>query len=125
MFTPIFLQRMEGLALLIAAISLFSWSDQNWWWFALLLLAPDLSMAGYAVDTSLGATIYNLGHTLVWPIILLGGGWAADRRLIVALGAVWLAHIGMDRALGYGLKLKEGFKHTHLGIIGGAGRANP
>ena len=28
------------------------------------------------------------------------------------------AHIGIDRALGYGLKLPSGFKHTHLGVIG-------
>jgi hypothetical protein len=29
-----------------------------------------------------------------------------------------MAHIGLDRALGYGLKLPDDFRHTHLGTIG-------
>jgi hypothetical protein len=29
-----------------------------------------------------------------------------------------LAHIGLDRALGYGLKYNAGFVFTHLGRIG-------
>jgi hypothetical protein len=31
---------------------------------------------------------------------------------------VLLAHVGMDRALGYGLKLPTDFRDTHLGRIG-------
>ena len=31
---------------------------------------------------------------------------------------LWLAHIGIDRALGYGLKYATGFSYTHLGRIG-------
>ena len=31
---------------------------------------------------------------------------------------IWLAHIGIDRALGYGLKYSTGFGFTHLGRIG-------
>ncbi|HEY2386937.1 MAG TPA: DUF4260 family protein, partial [Candidatus Binatia bacterium] len=31
---------------------------------------------------------------------------------------IWLAHIGMDRLLGYGLKYPTSFHHTHLGRIG-------
>ncbi|TDB99096.1 DUF4260 family protein [Actinomadura sp. 7K534] len=27
-------------------------------------------------------------------------------------------HVGVDRALGYGLKLPDSFRHTHLGEIG-------
>lgn len=34
------------------------------------------------------------------------------------LGALWLAHSGFDRMLGYGLKSPEGFSITHLGRIG-------
>jgi hypothetical protein len=32
--------------------------------------------------------------------------------------AIWLAHIGFDRALSYGLKYADAFSHTHLGTIG-------
>jgi hypothetical protein len=31
-----------------------------------------------------------------------------------ALALIWLAHIGLDRALGYGLKYPTAFRHTHL-----------
>lgn len=34
--------------------------------------------------------------------------------------SVVAAHVGFDRALGYGLKLPTGFKDTHLGRIGRA-----
>ena len=112
------MQRLEGLALLVLAVVLFAWSDFNWWWFALLLLAPDLSMVGYLKDAKLGAAIYNLGHWLVGPIALLAVGIPAGRDALTAAGSIWLAHIGMDRALGYGLKLEDGFTHTHLGLIG-------
>jgi hypothetical protein len=37
---------------------------------------------------------------------------------LALFGAVLAAHVGMDRALGYGLKLPTDFKDTHLGRIG-------
>ena len=118
MFAPIPLQRVEGLALLVLAVVLFAWSDSTWWWFGLLLLAPDLSMVGYLKDARVGAAIYNIGHWLLWPASLLALGIATSRSSLVAAGSIWLAHIGMDRALGYGLKLEDAFTHTHLGWIG-------
>jgi hypothetical protein len=39
------------------------------------------------------------------------------------LALIWLAHIGIDRALGYGLKYASGFGFTHLGRIGPAARS--
>lgn len=57
---------------------------------------------------------YNLVHTYTTPIILgalaLVIGWQTGELLAVML----LAHIGMDRTLGYGLKYAEGFKVTHF-----------
>ena len=38
--------------------------------------------------------------------------------LVLSLAMIWLAHIGIDRALGYGLKYQTGFAFTHLGRIG-------
>lgn len=118
MLAPIPLQRLEGSALLAASVVLFAWSGQSWWWFGLLLLAPDLFMVGYLGGTRLGAAIYNLGHTMVWPLALLTAGIVGDRTGSLAAGAIWLAHIGMDRALGFGLKHDNAFQNTHLGMIG-------
>jgi Domain of unknown function (DUF4260) len=42
----------------------------------------------------------------------------ADRPLVVAIALIWLAHIGMDRIAGYGLKYAGDFTDTHLGRIG-------
>lgn len=118
MTNPTTMQRWEGAAGLVAGAALFASSDWSWWWFALLLLVPDVSMAGYLITPTSGAALYNLGHSLVGSIgllvwRLLGGPIAA-----LALGAIWLAHIGLDRALGYGLKYADDFTHTHLGMIG-------
>ena len=33
----------------------------------------------------------------------------------MALALVWLAHIGLDRLLGMGLKYNDRFTHAHLG----------
>lgn len=118
MVKPVPLQRLEGLAFLVLAVVLFAWSDRSWWLFGLLLLAPDLMMVGYLKDARVGAALYNLGHWLVWPIGLLAWGIPAGRSALIGAGAIWLAHIGLDRALGYGLKLEDGFTHTHLGLIG-------
>ena len=38
----------------------------------------------------------------------------AGVRFIVALTIIWLAHIGFDRVLGYGIKYETAFKDTHL-----------
>lgn len=81
-------------------------------------------MVGYLSGPRLGAAIYNIGHTMIWPLALLTAGIGGERRSFVAAGAIWLAHIGMDRALGYGLKHSDSFQHTHLGIIGRQRRGN-
>jgi uncharacterized protein DUF4260 len=118
MLGPVVLQRVEGLALLVLAVVLFAWTDASWLWFGLLLLAPDLSMVGYLKDARLGAAIYNVGHWLLWPALLLAIGIPSGRTTLIGIGSIWLAHIGMDRALGYGFKLGDSFTHTHLGWIG-------
>lgn len=115
---PVQIERIEGLVLLVAALVLFGQASVSWWWFAGLLLVPDLSMVGYLANPRAGAFSYNLGHSLVGPGLLFLWIWMNGPALALALGAIWLAHIGMDRLFGYGLKYGDDFKHTHLGWIG-------
>jgi hypothetical protein len=117
----ILLQRLEGLAALGLAIVAYAALGQSWLVFALLLLAPDLVMLGYLHSPRLGALSYNLGHSYVAPALLARLGLAVG-PLAYGLAAIWVAHIGMDRALGYGLKLGASFDQTHLGPIGKARR---
>jgi hypothetical protein len=85
--------------------------------FVLLLLAPDLGMLGYFVDARIGGFTYNLFHTHLRPAVLLIVGIATDSAGVYSIAFIWFAHIGLDRALGYGLKYSDGFKNTHLGMI--------
>ncbi|MBR0671085.1 DUF4260 family protein [Neoroseomonas soli] len=109
--------RAEGAALMAGAAGAYAALGGNWWVFALLFLAPDLTMLGYLRDARLGAGLYNAGHSTIGPLALAAAGWAWwPAALPIAM--IWLAHIGFDRALGYGLKSPAGFGFTHLGRVG-------
>src|SRR5688572_30969810 len=114
---PRLLLSIEGVALFAAALALYAMRGYNGWMFALFLLAPDLSMVGYLINPRTGAAAYNTVHTYALPIALgiasLVFGWSLGMQ--VAL--IWLAHIGMDRTMGYGLKYPTAFKDTHLDRI--------
>jgi hypothetical protein len=106
---------VEGLVLLASALIVFGILGQAWWLVLAAILAPDIAMSGYLAGTRPGAHLYNLTHATVLPAVMLGVGyWQAD-RLVMALALVWLAHIGLDRLLGMGLKYNDRFPHTHLG----------
>lgn len=108
------LLRAEGLAVLAAALALYFDSGYGWLLLAVLALAPDLSMAGYLAGPRAGAIAYNAAHAYVLPVALAVAGVLAGSDLAVQLALIWLAHVGADRLLGYGLKYPTEFKHTHL-----------
>lgn len=116
------LVRLEWAAVFVAAIVLYWWLGAPWWLFALLILAPDLSMAGYLAGPRAGAAAYNVFHALIGPLALAGAGLLFPLPWAFAVSTVWLAHIALDRMLGYGLKLATGFSDTHMGPIGAARR---
>jgi hypothetical protein len=111
---PRVLLRAEGLAVAVAAIALYFHADYPWWLLVALVLAPDLSMVGYLGGPNVGAMAYDAAHTYVLPIVLVAAGILIDARIPIELGLIWFAHIGVDRAIGYGLKYPTGFKDTHL-----------
>ncbi|MDQ0475042.1 DUF4260 domain-containing protein [Labrys wisconsinensis] len=115
---PRLLLRLEGVAALAAAVLAYAAGGHDWTVFALLFLAPDLTMLGYVGGPGIGAALYNLGHTYVVPAGLGALGWVAGQPWLLASALVWIAHIGFDRALGYGLKYDDAFGHTHLGRSG-------
>jgi hypothetical protein len=111
---PRLLLHAEGAAVFVAATVLFFHGDHAWWLYPLLVLAPDLAMVGYAAGARAGALAYDVVHTYVCPVTLAAVGVVADANALVGLGLIWLAHIGADRLIGYGLKYPTGFKDTHL-----------
>jgi len=112
------LLRLEGLTLFAGMVLLYAVWGGSWWVFALLFLAPDLSFIAYLADPKSGAIIYNAAHSYMLPVVLMTAGFALPEPLTLSVAMIWLAHIGFDRALGYGLKYQAGFGFTHLGQIG-------
>jgi hypothetical protein len=111
--------RAEGLAVLALSVSLYWVLGARWLWFALLFLAPDLSFAGYLAGPRTGALAYNLAHTYVVPLGVLTGLLLLELGRPGPLVLIWTAHIGFDRALGFGLKYPTAFGDTHLKPSGG------
>lgn len=116
---PKLLLRLEGLVLFTAGLAAFLYLKQSVWIFAGLFLVPDLSMAAYFAGPRPGAIVYNIFHTTILPLLLAIYGVLFGEPFAQVLASVWLAHIGLDRAIGYGLKYVTDFKDTHLGRIAG------
>ncbi|MBZ9860929.1 DUF4260 domain-containing protein [Mesorhizobium sp. CA12] len=110
--------RFEWITVAALAIVCYAISGFSWWLFALLILAPDLSIMGYLAGPSVGAVTYNALHILIAPLVLLLAGALLAGPITTAVALIWIAHIAIDRALGYGLKLPTGFQDTHLGRTG-------
>jgi hypothetical protein len=106
--------RIEGLAAFLAGAAIYAAQGGDWLWFVPLLLLPDVAIAGYAGGSRLGAFAYNLVHNWATGLALLALGLSIPATPVIIAGAILVAHVGMDRAAGYGLKHIEGFKDTHL-----------
>ncbi|MDQ7260494.1 DUF4260 domain-containing protein [Paracoccus sp. PS-1] len=118
--SPVLWQRAEGAGLALGGLAVAALASPGWGvlaWLA-ILLAPDLTMAGYLAGPRTGAALYNLGHLYALPFLLMVLGVALGSTGLIAGGGLWLAHVGFDRMLGYGLKSPSGFHDTHLGRIG-------
>lgn len=123
---PLLLLRLEGLAALLAAMTAYGAKGWSWIVFAALFLLPDLAMAGYLVGRRAGTLACNLAHSYLAPALVGAIGLSMQAEVAVASAMIWAAHVGFDRALGYGLKYPAGFTATHLGAVGtgrGASRA--
>lgn len=53
-------------------------------------------------------------HHYAGPLSLFAIGLFGASPLATQLALIWGAHIGVDRALGYGMKYATAFKDTHL-----------
>jgi hypothetical protein len=116
--TPRLILRGEGLVALGAAALGYQNLGASWGLFALLFLLPDLSLVAYLAGPRVGAFAYNAVHTYLAPAVLGTLSYAGLVPNAWPLCLIWVAHIGMDRSLGLGLKYSSGFRDTHLGAVG-------
>ena len=110
--------KIEELLMFGLGIYLFSLLPYQWWWFMVLILAPDIGMIGYLFGNKIGAFMYNLFHHKAVAIVIYLLGVYLSVSVIELIGVILFAHSAMDRIMGYGLKYDKGFKYTHLGEIG-------
>jgi len=110
--------RLEEMAMfMVSIVALYSW-NVPWYFYLLLVLGPDISMLGYLAGNKVGAVCYNTFHHKGLAILIFVTGLIFDYDVLVFAGIIVFGHSSMDRFFGYGLKLPEGFKFTHLGMIG-------
>jgi hypothetical protein len=116
---PLHFLRWEGLVLFAASLAaFFAGLDEAWWLVPALLFLPDVAIAGYARSSRAGALAYDLAHSYPAPALVGALAVLSDSPVGQGVALIWFAHIGMDRALGYGLKYDTDFTDTHLGRIG-------
>lgn len=109
--------KLEELGMFIISIFGLYWMHCAWWYYLLMLLAPDLSMFGYAAGKKVGAASYNLFHHKGLAIVAFIAGYEMKIAMLMIIGIILFGHSSMDRLMGYGLKTEKGFKFTHLGKI--------
>lgn len=115
---------LEELFLALLSAFLFRSLNFVWWLLPLFILAPDLGMLGYLAGPRAGAFTYNLVHHKAMAVSLYVAGSLIGNPWLQFAGLIILAHSSLDRMLGYGLKYPDSFKHTHLGMLGGAAEAS-
>ena len=108
------LLHLEGLAVAAGALVLYFDAGYGWLLLVLLALAPDLSMLGYLAGPRIGAAAYNAGHSYISAAIVALASFTLHAHTLDLVAAIWVAHIGFDRLLGYGLKYGTAFGDTHL-----------
>ena len=111
------LLHLEGLAVLSASVVAYAECGDSWGKFFLWFLAPDLAMLGYLVSPLLGARVYNVFHTYFSPFLLWLFVYFFHHPSLSSVCLIWVAHIGFDRMLGYGLKYATQFNQTHLNRV--------
>jgi hypothetical protein len=111
------LLRLEGVAYLAFAVFIYWTLRGNWLTFALLFFVPDVAFFAYVANARVGAIAYNIMHSTIGPLALAIAGYLTRQPEMHLVAAIWLAHVGFDRMLGYGLKYASGFKDTHLGRL--------
>jgi len=110
--------QVEGFTVLAVSVAFYAALHANWWLFGALFLAPDIAFLAYLANPRAGAIAYNTLHSYIAPLILGMFAYFGNLPQCLPVSVIWMAHIGFDRALGYGLKYGSAFGATHLGYKG-------
>lgn len=113
---PISLRRVEALTVFVLGLALYHHSGYSWLTFILLFFLPDAGAIGYLKSHTLGSTLYNLTHWLVFPLALGAYGVTQDHDTAKMVAIIWVTHVCFDRMLGWGFKTGGSFYETGMGL---------
>ncbi|PUE07278.1 hypothetical protein B9Z51_13905 [Limnohabitans sp. T6-5] len=112
--------RTEGLVCLLLALTLYQVQGFSWMTFGLWFFLPDAAILVYVLGNErVGMWAYNMTHSTLGAGLLALLGLGLDVPMLLQASLIWFSHIGLDRALGFGLKFPLGFRVTHLGVLRG------
>lgn len=111
---PGILLRLEATVLFLLSLYLYHSTGAGWGRFFSLFLWPDLFILGYLANARVGATLYNTAHFVALPMALAAAALIRHWTWALPFALIWVAHIELDRALGFGLKYPTSFNDTHL-----------
>jgi uncharacterized protein DUF4260 len=113
---------LVGLALFGLAILEVARHNVGLWQLVVFAALPDAALfigIGASLDRGQlhprAVPLYNAAHRLGGPVLLGASSlWTGTPWLVAAFA--WAAHIAFDRALGYGLRDRQGFqRHPRTG----------
>lgn len=106
-----------GLLATVLAVAVVVTQHSNWWQLVVFAIAPDLALvAGAGPGLERGqlhpraVPFYNAVHRLWVPGLLIAVTLVLQSPAWLAGGLAWVAHIGFDRSLGFGLRNAQGFQ---------------
>lgn len=89
----------------------------SWWPLVVFAIAPDIALlVGASPRLERGqlhpraVPLYNAVHRFWVPAVLVLLALLLSQPSWVAAGLAWVAHIGFDRSLGFGLRTPQGFQ---------------
>jgi len=109
-----------AVGLLVAAVLVSVIHGTGWWQLAAFAVAPDLALVfGAAPGLAKGqlhpraVRAYNLAHRFWGPLALGAAAALGVIPLGYLVGALaWALHVAVDRAVGYGLRTRDGFQRA-------------
>lgn len=113
---PDLLLRLEALLVLLLALICYSGLHGSWLLFLVLFLVPDVSLLGYLAEGNgrVAATFYNALHCYAVPLGLALIAWRLNSSVTERITVIWVAHIALDRFIGFGLKYAQAANPTHM-----------
>ncbi len=110
--------RFEGLGYLALAVCVYQAHGYSWMQFALWVLLPELTIFVYFFGNAKACPfLYNAAHSSVFPALLAIVGVLFSDAIVLQASLIWFAKIGLNRAIGSGLRFPLGFRVTHLGLL--------